>query len=60
MNECSSLVEDVKKLSVCQVFEVEAVSANSEGPFNYPCEKIIKGENFDLNNYVTLHYYTSF
>ena len=47
-------VQDVKKLSVCQVFEVEAVSANSEGPFNYPCEKIMNGENFDLNNYVTL------
>ena len=43
-------VQDVKKFSVCQVFEVEAVSENSEGPFNYHCEKIINGENFELNN----------
>ena len=53
-------VQDVKKFSVCQVFEVEAVSANSEGPFNYHCEEIINKENFDLNNYATLLYYTSF
>jgi len=54
-------VQDVKKLSVCKVFEVEAVSANSEGPLNNPCEKIILNEeNFDLNNYVTLLYYTRF
>ena len=53
-------VQDVKKLSVCQVFEVEAVSGNSEGPSNYPCEKIINGENVDLHNYVTLLYYTRF
>ena len=53
-------VQDVKTFSVCQLFKVEAVSANSEGPFNYPCEKVINGENFDLNNNVTLLYYTSF